>query len=68
MSVATDKVKLTKGKLMNKMTEWNVGGYLMNGDKFAVVVTAPYGYRAMVEAEKVVGKIKAGSAVRKVAK
>lgn len=53
---------------MNKMTEWQVGGYLMNGDKFAVVVTAPYGYRAMVEAEKVVGKIKAGSAVRKVAK
>jgi hypothetical protein len=36
----------------------------MNGEKFAVIVTALYGYRAMVEAEKVVGKIKAGSAVR----
>jgi hypothetical protein len=53
---------------MNRMTEWNVGGTLANGEKFAVVVVAPYGYRAMVEAEKVVGKIKAGSAVRKVAK
>ena len=49
---------------MNRMTEWNVGGYLMNGEKFAVIVTALYGYRAMVEAEKIVGKIKAGSAVR----
>lgn len=49
---------------MNRMTEWQVGGYLMNGEAFKVVVTAPYGYRAMVEAEKVVGKIKAGSAVR----
>jgi hypothetical protein len=46
------------------MTEWQVGGRLMNDEKFVVVVVAPYGYRAMVEAEKVVGKIKAGSAIR----
>jgi hypothetical protein len=49
---------------MNRMTEWQVGGILMNDEKFKVIVKAPYGYRAMREAEKLVGKIKAGSAMR----
>jgi hypothetical protein len=53
-----------KDRRMNRMTEWQVGGRLMNDEKFVVVVVAPYGYRAMVEAEKIVGKIKAGSAIR----
>jgi hypothetical protein len=64
MSVATDKVKLTKGKLMNRMTEWQVGGYLMNGEAFKVVVTALYGYEAMKKATALVGVIKSGSAIR----
>ena len=46
------------------MTEWQVGGYLMNGEKFRVIVTAPYGYKAMKAAEAIVGRIKAGSAIR----
>ena len=49
---------------MNRMTEWQVGGYLMNGEAFKVIVTAPYGYRAMKAAEVKVGKIKSGSAMR----
>jgi hypothetical protein len=49
---------------MNRMTEWQVGGYLMNDEKFRVIVTAPYGYKAMKAAEALVGRIKAGSAIR----
>lgn len=49
---------------MNRLTEWRVGGYLMNGERFLIVVKGWYGYDAMRNAEKVVGKIKAGSAVR----
>ena len=49
---------------MNRMTEWQVGGYLMNDEKFKVIVSAPYGYKAMKAAEALVGRIKAGSAIR----
>ena len=49
---------------MNRMTEWQVGGILMNDEKFKVIVTAPYGYKAMKAAEALVGRIKAGSAIR----
>ena len=49
---------------MNRMTEWQVGGYLMNGEAFKVVVTALYGEEAMKKAIALVGKMKAGSAIR----
>jgi hypothetical protein len=65
MSVATAKLITTrKVKLMNRMTEWQVGGYLMNGEAFKVVVSALYGYEAMKKATALVGVIKAGSAIR----
>ena len=49
---------------MNRMTEWQVGGYLMNSEAFKVVVSALYGYEAMKKATALVGVIKAGSAIR----
>jgi|LauGreDrversion4_2_1035121.scaffolds.fasta_scaffold744740_2 hypothetical protein len=49
---------------MNRMTEWQVGGYLMNGEAFKVVVSAYYGEQAMKKATALVGVIKAGSAIR----
>ncbi len=46
------------------MSDWQVGGILANGERFKVIVKASYGYRAMREAEKLVGRIQAGSAMR----
>ena len=49
---------------MNRLSDWRVGGYLMNGDKFLVIVSAYYGEEAMKKATAIVGKMKAGSAIR----
>ena len=49
---------------MNRLTDWKVGGTLANGESFSIVVPGWYGYDAMRNAEKIVGKIKAGCAVR----
>jgi hypothetical protein len=53
-----------KDRKMNRMTEWQVGGYLMNGEAFKVIVSAYYGEQAMKKATALVGVIKAGSAIR----
>ena len=49
---------------MNRLTKWSVGGMLANGERFSIVVEGWYGYDAMRNAAKVVGKIKTGCAVR----
>ena len=49
---------------MNRLTKWSVGGMLANGEHFSIVVEGWYGYDAMRNAAKVVGKIKTGCAVR----
>ena len=49
---------------MNKKGNFQVAGTLVNGEAFKVIVSALYGYDAMRNAEKVVGKIKVGSAMR----
>ena len=49
---------------MNRLSDWRVGGYLMNGEAFLVIVSAYYGYEAMKKATAIVGKMKAGSAIR----
>ena len=50
---------------MNKRSDFQVAGVLVNGDAFKVVVSALYGYDAMRNAEKFLGnKIKTGSAMR----
>lgn len=49
---------------MNKRGNFQVAGTLANGEVFKVIVSALYGYDAMRTAEKQVGKIKVGSAMR----
>ena len=49
---------------MNRKGNFQVAGTLVNGEVFRVIVSALYGYDAMRNAEKVVGKIKVGSAMR----
>ena len=49
---------------MNRLTDWQVAGTLANGERFAVVVSGWYGYDAMKNAKKIVGKIASGCAIR----